>query len=299
MEDAVGINVKSDLDLGSPARRRRNAVELEGTQILIIPRHGAFTLQDDNFNTGLIIAIGREGLRLFGRNRCVARNHCGGDVASGHDAQRQRRNIEQEHIAHISPKDAPLNRGTDRNNFVRIDALMRRLTPERFGNIQDLRHTRHATNKHELIDFIRTDAGVFQAILKGLHATRKKRFANLLHLCPRELDVEMLRTRRIGGDKGQIDVVGGRRGERDFRLLCFFLQALQRHRILAEIDAVFLLKSIHEPADNGVVPIIAAEVSVAIGGLDLKNAVADLENRHVKGAAAQIEDRNFFVLLFI
>ena len=103
-----------------------------------------------------------------------------------------------------------MNRGTDRNHLVGIDALMRRLTPERFSNIQDLRHARHATDEHELIDFIRTDTGVFQAILKGLHATRKKRFANLLHLCPRELDVEMLRTRRIRRDEGQIDVVGGR-----------------------------------------------------------------------------------------
>jgi len=42
------------------------------------------------------------------------------------------------------------------------------------------------------------------------------------------------------------------------------LQTLERHRVLAEIDAVFLLKGVHEPADDGVVPVVAAEVGVAV-----------------------------------
>jgi hypothetical protein len=90
-----------------------------------------------------------------------------------------------------------------------------------------------------------------------------------------------------------------RGGEGDLGLLGLFLQALQRHRILAQVDAVFLLEGVHEPADERVVPIVAAEVGVAVGRLDLENAVADFEHGHVKCAAAQIEHRDLLVLLLV
>ena len=103
----------------------------------------------------------------------------------------------------------------------------------------------------------------------------------------------------VRGDEGQVDVDRLGRGEGDLGLLGLLLQALERHRVLAQVDAVLLAEPLDEPGDDGLVPIVAAEVGVAVGRLDLEDAVADLEDRHVEGAAAEVEDRDLLVLLLV
>ena len=49
---------------------------------------------------------------------------------------------------------------------------------------------------------------------------------------------------------------------------------------------------------DALVPVVAAEVGVA-GGLDLEDAFADLEHRHVEGAAAEIEHQHRLVRPFL
>ena len=56
-----------------------------------------------------------------------------------------------------------------------------------------------------------------------------------------------------------------------------------------------LLELGHEPLDDRLVPVVAAEVVVARGRLDLEHAVADLEDRDVEGAAAEVEDEDRLV----
>ena len=53
------------------------------------------------------------------------------------------------------------------------------------------------------------------------------------------------------------------------------------------------------PGHDGVVPVVAAEVGVAVGRLDLEHAVADLEHGNVERAAAQVEHRDLLVLLLL
>ncbi len=60
----------------------------------------------------------------------------------------------------------------------------------------------------------------------------------------RELQGQMFRARRIGGDIGQIDLGLRRRREFDLGLLRRLLQALQSELVLLEIDAVLFLELI-------------------------------------------------------
>ena len=48
-----------------------------------------------------------------------------------------------------------------------------------------------------------------------------------------------------------------------------------------------------------VVPVVTAEVGVAVGRLDFENAVADFEHRNIERAAAQVVDGDLFVLLLV
>src|SRR5690606_23275698 len=55
----------------------------------------------------------------------------------------------------------------------------------------------------------------------------------------------------------------------------------------------------HQPADDAVVEIVAAQMVVAAGGLDLKDAVADLQDGDVKSAAAQVKDKDGLVAFLV
>ncbi len=57
------------------------------------------------------------------------------------------------------------------------------------------------------------------------------------------------------------------------------------------------LELVDQPVDDPVVPVVAAEVVVTRGGADLDDAVADLQQRHVEGAATEVEDQDALLLL--
>jgi hypothetical protein len=64
-------------------------------------------------------------------------------------------------------------------------------------------------------------------------------------------------------------------------------------------SALFPHELIRQEVDDPLVEVIAAQVGVAVGGFDLKDAVADLQDGDVKGAAPEIEHRDALVLLFV
>ena len=111
-----------------------------------------------------------------------------------------------------------------------------------------------------------------------------------LQLGAGQLDVQVLRPGRVGGDERQVDLGLHRRGQLDLGLLGRFLQALQGQPVLAQIDALLLLELVGQVVDDPLVEVLAAEEGVAVGRLHLEDAVADLQDRDVEGAAAEVVD---------
>ena len=66
-----------------------------------------------------------------------------------------------------------------------------------------------------------------------------------------------------------------------------------------EVDALVALELGDHPVDDRLVEVVAAEVVVAVRGLDLEDAVAELEHRHVERAAAEVEDEDRLVGAFL
>ncbi len=96
----------------------------------------------------------------------------------------------------------------------------------------------------------------------------------------------------VGRDEGQVDLGLRGRGQLDLGLLGRLLQALQRELVVAQVDALLLLELVGQIADQPHVEVFAAEEGVAVGRLHLEHAVADLEDRDVEGAAAEVIDRD-------
>ena len=103
----------------------------------------------------------------------------------------------------------------------------------------------------------------------------------------------------VGGDERQVDLRLLRGRQLDLGLLGGLVEALEGHRVLRQVDRLVLLELAREPVDDRLVEVVAAEVVVARGRLDLEDAVADLEHRHVERAAAEVEDEDRLVGLLV
>ena len=98
--------------------------------------------------------------------------------------------------------------------------------------------------------------------------------------------------------KGRLMLVSMRRGELDLRLFRRLAQSLQCQAVLAQVDALLLLELVGEVVHDPLVEVLAAEEGVAIGRLHLEDAVADVEDRDVEGAAAEIVDGDLALASF-
>src|SRR2546423_417113 len=115
-----------------------------------------------------------------------------------------------------------------------------------------------------------------------------------LELGARQLDVEMLRSRGIGGDVRQVDVGLLGRGQLDLRLLGGLLQALHGERVLAHVDAGLLLELLGQEIDDAQIEVLAAEEGIPVGRQHFELPLAvdfrDLDDGDVEGAATEVVD---------
>src|SRR5207247_2918811 len=87
VQDAVGVDVERDLDLGDTARSRGNSRQLELAERLVVAGHLALSLENVYLDRRLVVLGGREDLRLAGRDRGVALDQPREDPALGLDPE--------------------------------------------------------------------------------------------------------------------------------------------------------------------------------------------------------------------
>ncbi|EHH12994.1 NAD-specific glutamate dehydrogenase [Mesorhizobium amorphae CCNWGS0123] len=299
VDDAVGVDVEGDFDLRHAARCRRNADEIELAEHLVVGRHFALTLEDADGHRRLRILGGREHLALLGRDCRVALDQAGEHAAQRFDAERQRRHVEQEHVLDVALQHAGLDGGTEGHDLIRVDALVRLLAEELLHDLLDLGHAGHAADQDHFVDLTGLQAGILERRLAGVDRALDEILDQAFELRPRQLQRQVLRSGRIGGDERQVDLGLGRGRQLDLGLLGRLLEALQSELVVLQVDTLFLLELGRQVLDQAHVEVLAAEEGVAIGRLHLEHAVADLEHRNVERAAAKVIDGDGLAVLLV
>src|SRR3990170_4672564 len=156
-----------------------------------------------------------------------------------------------------------------------------------------------STRRMSLTSPPRTPPCMAQDGLEGAAHAPHQVLGDLLELGACQLHLQVLRAGGVGGDEGQVDLRLGHRGKLDLAFLAGLAQALQCLAVLPQVDPALLLVLVGRPVDDALVPVVAAQVGVAVGGLDLGYAFAHLEQADVERPAAQVEDEDGFVFFLV
>ena len=111
--------------------------------------------------------------------------------------------------------------------------------------------------------------------------------------------MEVLRAALIRRDEREVEI-----GLRDGRQLALgllrrFLEPLEGHRVLREVDPLVLQKLIDHPVDHALVEVISTQVRIAVRGLHLEHPVSELEYGDVVRPSTEVEHGDLFVALLV
>src|SRR4029077_14390591 len=108
------------------------------------------------------------------------------DLTLGLDAERQRRDVEEQDILHVALEHARLDRRAHGDRFVGVDTLVSVLARELVHELRDRGHASGATDEDHAVDVVLREAGVTDGLLERA-ATRLEQVAReLLELRTRE-----------------------------------------------------------------------------------------------------------------
>ena len=201
---------------GSPLARGRDLAEHELAEQVVLVGALALALEHADLHRALVVARGREHVRLAHGHRGVALDQRREVAVEGGDAERERRHVEQQHVA-LARRRAG------------CPARRRRARPPRRGSrrgaaacrrscvtaLLDQRHARLAADEHDVVDLARVDRPAsVDALRDALHRLLDDVADQLVERLARELQVEVARAARAVRDERQVDL-GGLRATRD------------------------------------------------------------------------------------
>ena len=164
------------------------------------------------------------------------------------------------------------------------------------GHFSDLclyrRDTGRTTNQQHLAQFTGSNTGIVQSIADRACGAVHQIPGQLIEFVPGQCVFKVDHTILTLHQIGQADHACFRAGQFFLCLFCCFVNPLHGRNILAGIHTVFPAQFIDQIIDDPGIEIIATQVVVAVGGKHLNHTVTDLNNGHVKGAAAQVIDHD-------
>lgn len=299
VDDGVSVNVEGNLDLGNTTVGRGNANQLEVAEELVVTDELTLTLVDLDLDSGLKVSSGGEGLGLLGRDSGVAVDQASEDTAESLDTEREGSDIEQEDVHDLTSQNGTLDGSTNGNSLVRVDRLSGVAAEDALDGLSDLGHTGHTTDENDFLDLLSSQVGILEGLADRLNGAGDQGIDERLELGTSHLGVDVLSPGGISSDERKVDISLERRGKLNLSLLSGLTDTLDSHAVTRQVETRLLLELLDEVADERDVEIFTSQMGVAVGRLDLEDALLDLENGDIEGTTTEIVDGNDAVLLLL
>ena len=146
-------------------------------------------------------------------------------------------------------------------------------------------NARRSADQHDFVDLFGRDARIGQRLLARANGAVEHRLDQLLEDVARNLAL-------IAVAVGQLDVEARNifRRQRDLGVNRGLAQRLHRAGMRAQIDTVLGVNLVERNREQQIVDVVAAQMRVAVGRLHFEDAVAQLEDRNIERAAAEVVD---------
>ena len=175
------------------------------------------------------------------------------------------------------------------HSFIGIDTLVEFLSIEVvLEQLLDLGDTSGATDQHNVMDLSFIHLGVTKRLLHRVQRATEEVSVELLKASPGDGGVEV--NSLIQG----VDFDAGLGAGRQCALcpLTSGAQTTDSSLVVADVLLELALELSDEVVDHAVVEIFPTKMCISSGGLDLKDSILNVQDGHVKGATAKIEDEN-------
>ncbi|WVZ56476.1 hypothetical protein U9M48_006997 [Paspalum notatum var. saurae] len=298
VHDAIGVDVKGDLNLWHASWRSLDPIQTKLAEQVVVVRAHTLALVHLDEHTALVVAASSEHLLFLGGDGGVPRDHQAHRTTDRPHPERERRDIDQEHILQIvmTTENGGLDGGAARDALVKINALADLLPVKEFlQKVLHLGDAGGAAHENDVLDAGLVHLGVAEALLDNPNALTKQVLVDLLEAGAGdgggEVDAAMER----------VDLNGGVHAVRQ-RPLCPLAgspQPPERPLVASDIKLLVPLDELaHKVFHHLAVEICPAKVGIAGGGLHLEDAHihvgarVDFEDRDVQGAPTEVEDEH-------
>mmetsp|Transcript_43165 Transcript_43165/g.90365 ORF Transcript_43165/g.90365 Transcript_43165/m.90365 type:complete len:339 (+) Transcript_43165:900-1916(+) len=262
--------------------------------------HGSLTLENLDQHSRLVVLSSGESLGLLRWDHSVAPNQLGQNTTNSLDTKSERSDVEQKKVssllASFSRENTTLNSSTIRHSLIRVDALVRLLAVEVvLKELLNLGNTGRAADQDKLVNLILLQRRILENLLNRAKGLLEEIHAKLLEL----------RTsnglRQVRSIEERLDLNALLMSVRQSTLGTLNLTAKLLHSLLVfgGVLVRLLLEQFKDIIDNTTIEILSTQMSVTVGGDNLKNTVVDSEKRHIESATTKIENQDVFLATLV
>ena len=293
VHDTILIDFEWDFDLRNTSRGRRNTIQVELSEQVVILGHLSFSFEHLNQHTRLIVSVGCESLGFLGWDGCVSRNQNSHHTSGCLNTQWQWGDVnKQKRISSfrsLSAENSSLDSSTVGNSLIGVDGSVGFLSVEEFlEEINNLGNSSWSSDQDNFVDLILGHLRISQNFFNWGNGFLEHGHAEFFEFGSSDGQGEIL------GFGKRVNLDGSLSGWRQDSLGFLALSSQSSHSsgIWSDINAFLLEEVSSAMLDKLVIKVLTSQVGITSGSFDFEHSFVDGKERNIESSSSQIEDKN-------